>query len=107
MSALPPKADMDEHGRDADQVRCSKKIGSLEVGAVAKNANRDAGLFAVFEGVGDAGRVWRLRTDWYAKWKIMDWSGPAAAALVAAPKQKDVLHGDPAPEQHGIIPVAG
>ena len=81
MSALPPKADMDEHGRDADQVRCSKKIGSLEVGAVAKNANRDAGLFAVFEGVGDAGRVWRLRTDWYAKWKIMDWSGPAAAAL--------------------------
>jgi hypothetical protein len=37
----------------------------------------------------------------------MDWPGLAAAALVATPKQKDVLHCDPTPEQRGIIAVAG
>ena len=48
-----------------------------------------------------------LRSDGNAEREILDWPGKVIAALVAAPKQQDLLQLDPAPDQGGVVAIRG
>src|SRR5581483_5503737 len=73
--------------------------------AVAEQADRDMVLLAIFQRIADAGRMRRLRADRDTEWKILHRPRAAIATLVSAPEQQDVLDGDAAPEQRGIVAV--
>src|SRR5215510_6757801 len=80
---------------------------ALGGGAVAEEAHRDARLLSELERVGDAGGVRRLGSDGDAIRKIVGGAGGQAAALIAAPKQQDLLHLRPAPQQRAVVAVGG
>src|SRR5437868_2947669 len=65
---------------------------ALGRGAVAEQANRDARLLSELEGVSDPGGLRRLRSHGDAIGKIVRRARGQIAALIAAPKQQDLLH---------------
>ena len=80
---------------------------ALRGGAVTEQTYGNAGLLAQLKGVGDARSVRGLRSDGNAEREILDWPREVIAALVAAPKQQDLLQLDPAPDQGGVVAIRG
>src|SRR5207249_2207508 len=80
---------------------------ALRGGAVTEQTDGNAGLPAQLKGVGDARSVRGLRSDGDAEREILDWPGEVIAALIAAPKQQDLLQLDPAPDQGGVVAIRG
>jgi len=80
---------------------------ALGRGAVAEQANRDARLLSELEGVSDPGGLRRLRSHGDAIGKIVRRARGQIAALIAAPKQQDLLHLRSAPEQRAVVAVGG
>src|SRR5262245_33220513 len=80
---------------------------ALGRGAVAEQADGDPRLLSELEGVSDAGGLRRLRSHGDAIGKIVRRTRGQIAALIAAPKQQDLLHLRSAPEQRAVVAIGG
>src|SRR5262249_19733136 len=80
---------------------------ALGGGAVAEQTYRDPRLLSELEGISDPGGLRRLRSHRDAIRKIGRRARGQIAALIAAPKQQDLLHLRSAPEQRAVVAVGG
>ena len=80
---------------------------TLAGGAVTEEGARDPVLAAVFRCPRQADRVQQLRPDRDCLRRHREFLGDLVASLVPHPVQQDVFHRQAAPEQAGVLAVAG